>query len=392
MKLRIAASVVTTLAVVALAPAAASAQTVDRTKMTNEVKKRMDGNAFGWQFAIAKVNGITSAADGTARSAHDNGGITKPMNPHMRYEVASLTKNVTAVATMKLLRLNNLSIETKIWPYLPANWTRSSGFDNMRFRHLLQHTSGINQMIVNKELNDPTDYKNANNNWDGLRWIVKQDVVVDSPRSYKNANYGLLGILNAVLYRRAGGNINGLTIGEFSHAAYQQEFNQKYIFTPSGIFDVGCVDPSPSVAGLNYAAGATQGSTGALLAWPELICAGNAGLRLSSIDIVRYLATLRSGKILHPDDLATMDSLRLGWSENSNGGYDPNHDGVSDNPESFGVWWHDGAFNGENLPQVWTCGMTFAEGTQASLIVNSPMKVDKACGVLIQSWLAAKAS
>ena len=31
--------------------------------------------------------------------------------------------------------------------------------------------------------------------------------------------------------------------------------------------------------GLNYPAGATQSTKGSLLAWPSLICAGNAGLR-----------------------------------------------------------------------------------------------------------------
>ena len=50
-----------------------------------------------------------------------------------------------------------------------------------------------------------------------------------------------------------------------------------------------------------------------------------------------------------------------------------------------------GAFNGENSPQVWTCGMTFGDGTEASLIVNSPLKDGKdACDVLFAGYQAAK--
>ena len=106
---------------------------------------------------------------------------------------------------------------------------------------------------------------------------------------------------------------------------------------------------------------------------------GNAGLRLSATEMVRYLAHLRHGTIVHPDDLKTMDDLRLGWAAGNNSG------------EPAAARWHGGAFNGDGSPQVWTCGMTFADGTEAALIVNSPLKNgNDACDVLLAGYQAGK--
>ena len=41
--------------------------------------------------------------------------------------------------------------------------------------------------------------------------------------------------------------------------------------------------------------------------------------------------------------------------------------------------WHGGAFNGTN--QVWTCAITFPDGTEAAMIVNSPLVQGSACTV-----------
>lgn len=58
-------------------------------------------------------------------------------------------------------------------------------------------------------------------------------------------------------------------------------------------------------------------------------CAGARGLRLSSIEIVRYLSHLRHGAIIDPADLATMDKLQLGWDEKA--------------PNAWaGTFWHAG--------------------------------------------------
>jgi CubicO group peptidase (beta-lactamase class C family) len=253
----------------------------------------------------------------------------------------------------------------------------------MKFRHLLSHQSGINQMLVAKKAKlGKTKFDSLyNNRWEGLQQIVAQDVVLDSDYSYKNANFGILAILNAALWRASGGVVLGegglAPVNKETYSLYAQMFNDKHIWTPAGIENVNCVGNS-ALDGLNYPLGATKDTKGSLGAWPAANCAGNAGLRLSSTDMVRYLAHLRHGNIVHPDDLKKMDELRLGWShQNTLSG------------EPAGARWHGGAFNGTN--QVWTCGMTFPDGTEAAMIVNSAMNSGNACSVLLTGWKAAAA-
>ena len=361
---------------------------VDAKQMAASIRAQMSGNAFGYQFAIAQdgklVPGNTTddkRAGGFARSDADTAGVGGlPMTNTMRYEVASFTKNPVALSTMKLLRMHGLTIESPIAPWLPAEWARGTAFKTMKFRHLLAHTSGINQALTAKkaDMNDDTKFNSLyNNKWAGLKNIVALNPTLDSTRSYKNANYGILGILNATMWRAHGGYVpsNGgnAPITESTYALFSQQFMQYGILSPAGIAPTPCTGNS-ALDGLNYAAGATQNTKGSLLAWPALNCAGNAGLRLSATEIVRYLAHLRHGTIVHPDDLKTMDEKFLGWSGGSNT-----------------ARWHGGAFNGDGSPQVWTCGMTFGDGTEASLIVNSPLKDGKdACDVLFAGYQAAK--
>lgn len=366
---------------------------VDAKKLAAEIRTTMNGNAFGYQFAIAQGGQLVPGnattdkrAGGFARSDADtpNSGPVAMTNT-TRYELASFTKNPVALSTMKLLRRNGLTIESPIHPWLPDSWkVRGSGFKNMKFRHLLAHTSGINQMLAAKEAQmGTTRFQSVfNNQWEGLQWAVEQTTTLDSPRSYKNANYGILGVLNAALWRASGGAIlgfNGLQpVNKQTYALYSQQFMQTQILTPAGISGTPCAGDA-ATDGLNYPAGATQSTKGSLLAWPELNCAGNAGLRLSSTEMVRYLAHLRHGNIVHPDDLQLMDAQRLGWSSASN---------LVGEPAS--ARWHGGAFNGDGAPQVWTCGMTFGDGTEVAMIVNSAMKSGDACSVLSEAYNAAK--
>ena len=139
----------------------------DAAKMEASIQSQMAGNAFGWQFAIAQnfklVQASSIGASGFALSGADAGGSPVAMAPAMPMDIASATKTMTAIATMKLLRANDLTIESRVAPYLPTGWKRGSGFEQtgdrravtsrpeskpIRFRHLLAHTSGINQAIA----------------------------------------------------------------------------------------------------------------------------------------------------------------------------------------------------------------------------------------------------
>ena len=332
------------------------------------------------------------------------------MQPTMRMELASVTKNITAVATMKLLRRNNLTVESLVHPYLPAAWDESD-FKTVKFKHLLTHTSGINQAInAMPEGDRPPD-----NSWDSMEIVVENGTTVNSQRQYKNANFALLRVINAKLWDLSGGakyvtyeeeieNSHGavietkeitekLPVTEANHTSYVLDYMRKHIFQPAGLQNVGCI-PSGTTTGVrSYPVNATQSSKGSVLGTNSGECAGARGIALSAVELTQYLTALRHGSIINPADLATMDLLRAGWDEDSNGGDGGENgvqNGVPDNWRSPGAFWHGGDLLGTN--ELHTCAMTFADGTEATLLVNSELDAgaNGPCGVLIRAWYGAK--
>ncbi|WP_157482694.1 serine hydrolase, partial [Geofilum rubicundum] len=97
---------------------------------------------IGWSYSISK-NGVLRKAKafGSARTIADGQldfKTTKKIN------VASVSKFYTAIAVMQLLEANDLTIDDKIVSHLPpAWWNVGPGVDDLTFRELLTHTSGL---------------------------------------------------------------------------------------------------------------------------------------------------------------------------------------------------------------------------------------------------------
>lgn len=321
----------------------------------------------------------------TALSATDAGGTSVPMQITTRMDIASATETFTAISTMNLLRANGLSVESRVGPILPTNWVRGTGFRSsaetnpVQFKHLLSHTSGISQAIQKSG--------NPGNGWVGAQTVVQNGTVAPSGYAYINHNYILLRVLNAELYKRIAGKE---PVTQSNQAAYALEYMQRSIFGPAGVAGVSCVPVNPLTAMKSYGLSATQESQGQLHMSGSETCAGHRGLFLSSLDHVRLLANLRHGSIIHPNDLAKMDELRLGWSAGSNAG------------SNVGAFWHGGDLLGTG--DLHTCGATFQDGTEVSMMVNSPISsltppqdtlgsepvgASSPCSIVLAAWKAA---
>jgi len=167
---------------------------------------------------------------------------------------------------------------------------------------------------------------------------------------------------------------------------------RKHIFEPAGLYGIGCITNGVGPV-REYKINATQSDTGDVYGTGKSECAGARGIALSSVQLVQYLAHLRHGTIINQADLDTMDALRAGWHENSNGGDGGESgpaDGVADDSRSPGAYWHGGdLMDNSTGRELHTCAMTMDDGTEATLFVNSDM-VGSPCGVLLQAWFDAK--
>ena len=116
--------------------------------------------------------------------------------PHVPMNVSSVSKFVTAVATIRLLRESNISLKTLITGFLPQYWTTGAGVGAITFHDLLSHESGLGRSFnVGGTLNTgsgPEDFATA-----------KDQIGIGSTRTgtydYKNVNFAVLRVLFATL-------------------------------------------------------------------------------------------------------------------------------------------------------------------------------------------------
>ena len=128
---------------------------------------------------------------------------------HIRMHVASLSKQITAIAITKLLDNQGIPSDAKIIDYLPAYWSKGPNVDQITFANLMTHTSGL-------------DYGN-NSSASDFQFMKAQIAAGTSHLGqywYQNMNFGLCRILLAT--------INGNIPVDFSPAAVRPERVQRH--------------------------------------------------------------------------------------------------------------------------------------------------------------------
>ena len=120
-----------------------------------------------WNFAKTPVDGAV--------------GWTADVPIH----VASVSKLITAMAMTKLLEDHNISPDAVIWPWLPPYWLRGPGVNQLTFRHLLTHTSGL---VPGPDVPGPCDFP-------FMKDQIGLGAMPGSKFAYRNMNFGLCRIL-----------------------------------------------------------------------------------------------------------------------------------------------------------------------------------------------------
>jgi CubicO group peptidase (beta-lactamase class C family) len=344
-------------------------------KMRQSILADLTGNATGFAYAIVKGGKLSyQGGVGFARTGPD-GSVA--MTASHRVNVMSVTKPITAVATHQLLGELDLSVDSPVAPWLPSAFPLGDGFDTVTFRQLLNHTSGMNQLF--KSLSD-ADRDKWGNDWDGLKFVVSNDITPGSASSYKNANYALLRLAIPALWKATGNHPGIGQITKTSVGIWYLAYVQQRIFVPAGVQAVTCTEPKPDSAALLYDAANTAagGKLVHIESGPLDGCGGHANLRLSALDLARFMAYLTHGKLLNTAGTTLMDSARLGWDKSSNSSSAP------------GVYWHggDGTWKSGGVKrEVHTCVMKFPNDIQATLVINSTNQSGSSqCGVLLNAY------
>jgi CubicO group peptidase (beta-lactamase class C family) len=114
--------------------------------------------------------------------------------PHVPMNIASVSKFVTAVATIRLLRESNISVKTPIAGFLPRYWPTGPGVDAITFHDLLRHESGLGSL-----LNVGGTFSTGPGDFATAKAQIALGNYGTGTYDYKNINFAILRVLFATL-------------------------------------------------------------------------------------------------------------------------------------------------------------------------------------------------
>ena len=330
-----------------LAVTADKVEALSKTKLAQRISTGLAPQVVGF---AAMVGG--GGPGSTAQAGSDEGLRRTDADVPVRYasvwartNVASVSKTITAAATIRALGEHNLSLTTLIHPYLPADWTRGPNVKTITFQDLLAHSSGL------RNSGNPHDI-----DWEGLRGLVADGIVLaDKTPSYLNHNYALLRVLLPYLRGFTGSGDRDLGTAQ-AFLAYVNES----VLGPCGIQAVD-LKPSSAEPTLCYPfpAGTVRGTD-----WGDQTrkC-GSSGIQISASELVTFLTHLMDkDTILDATQRETMRTLQLGWWNST---AEVRHGSVLG---QNGYLWMPTP-NGK--AEVNTLVLSFSTGVHVGLVINS---------------------
>lgn len=262
---------------------------------------------------VVERQGIAANEPGVAIWVHQPGRLrlqkgyglanlktVRPITPRTNFELASLSKTITATAVLILHDRGKLSIDDDLRKVLPR-LTKFHPEKPIHVRDLLRHVSGLpDYMGLNDVPKRHEDY------WDNDDYVgafatrgkrLKLDFPADSKYEYNNTNYFLLASVVA--------HVSGKSFGQFA---------REEIFQPSGMEHTFVYESPAAVpaitAGRDRALGYEWNQKKAV--WKEawgtpparqesMLVVGDGSVWSSLEDLARWDAVVRERKLLKPE-------------------------------------------------------------------------------------------
>ena len=261
---------------------AARAAGVDLGAMGLKIWTALKDSVVGYILQI-RQNG-TLVHVGVWNWAQTPSDAAKGWTEDTRMHLASVSKFLTAVGTVRLLDSKRLSYDTKIINYLPAHWSKGPNIDKITFRHLFTHTSGF---VTG---GSSTDYAT-------MKSKVAAGVAGVGTYDYENMNFGLCRLLISTVSGAVAKSTSYTPsylndqLWDLNTINAYKSYMQAKVFTPSGVANAGFVPLvyTPDALAYPFPYGATKGwNSGDLKT-----VAGGAGWRLSTKELLNVMNHVR---------------------------------------------------------------------------------------------------
>lgn len=255
---------------------------------------------FKDQHEWTNTLGLAQADDPGVAHTWDWTGIPLTRDLHVR--IASVTKSITATATLMLVDQGVLSLDHTLERWLPN--VNISTKDRITIRQLLNHTSGIPDFIRNQAFFD-LNFDNPLREWT-LDERIAYGVPLEEPGStwaYSNTGYILLGLIIE--------QVSGRSFGDFL---------QENLFDPLGMDSSsvpGVTDfsmPAPFAHGYTFNFNQLDGIPDVMPAegWLKDLSVSNwQGMGYGNVistpdDLMRWLEALTDGRLLSEESNGLM--------------------------------------------------------------------------------------
>lgn len=263
-------------------------------KFDDAIEKLLaDSKAAGCAIAVAE-KGKTVFAKGYGFANLEHG---VKMGPEHVHELASVSKQFTAVSILQLVDSGNLKLEDSIDKFFDA---APEAWKKVTIRHLLNHTGGLPDYL--SALGNPALEVND----DRLVRLISDKPLVFEPGSkweYSNSGYMILGLIVA--------KVSGQSFGEYM---------LKHLFEPAGMKTAVWNDTRAVVP--NRACGYSLRG-GQIAREPftssSLSKTGDGQMMASALDLLAWAKALDEGKLLKPETASLMNTLCEPSKQTQNG-------------------------------------------------------------------------
>ncbi len=239
--------------------------------------------------------------------AHEPQDTAESWTPDVRYHVASLSKQPTAMAMIRALDEAGLTSKTPIIDYLPDYWEKGPKIDQITFANLLTHTSGL-----------AYDVDTSESDFEFMKAQIAAGATNLGKWYYQNMNFGLCRILISTV----NGNVPPwlrvpphLEVPDSNDRAWDvatlqdyQNYVQANVFAPSGVTDATLAHEPDDALAYNFPVSGAGWNSGDLTTM-----AGGAGWHMTIDDVLNVMGTFRrAGTIVSQQQAQTMLDSNFG--------------------------------------------------------------------------------
>jgi CubicO group peptidase (beta-lactamase class C family) len=263
----------------------------DATKTVLYLEQQMAAaNVVGFSYAIVRFGQLVVAGgEGWARAPWEKEQAGVAMTEMKRMTIASISKPITAVATMHLIANNDLTVDDPFYPLISSSFPNAGpGVDQITLRQLLTHTSGLD---FNCCLVDEEDPAHVCYGCSELEELLAQGSN-GANYCYRNPNFCLL---RQVIEHVSGQDYN--------------DYVQTNVLNPMTITSMTC-EPDSDNPTLYYTA--AYQALGYLWDGYSDTCSAY-GWYASAIDLAKFLAHVRYHTVLSSSTTYQMLNEGLGW-------------------------------------------------------------------------------